>query len=291
MNQYEAILENGGEVLPNITPTTVAGTRVNKPKNWYGGNSIRAISANPADNTEASLSYIVPIPTGFYYVGGDIKTGLVISDSLSDANKGTSNDLTLVGNQYVWIPATEDSFKREDGNKDKWVTTIEYDQNDFASKDELELDKVTDFTTGDKASNYGINQSVCIAIVNQISDEKTSVKKFGGFYIGRYETGKDGTSTVIKANVEPYTNIQWQTAYKLANGMVNSSVANSYLVSSYAWDTTIGYIMNNTTYINYATSRDGMNENWSDREVKDSSGTVIKPSGTVKRLKCRTYNT
>ena len=47
----------------------------------------------------------VPIPNGFYYVGGEENTGLIISDSLDDENKGDNLEASeYVGNQFVWVP-------------------------------------------------------------------------------------------------------------------------------------------------------------------------------------------
>ena len=60
----------------------------------------------------------VPIPKGFYYVGGTEDGGLVISDNSADAGKGTSHEVaqTLQGNQFVWVPVEEpDEFKTRDG--------------------------------------------------------------------------------------------------------------------------------------------------------------------------------
>ena len=52
--------------------------------------------------------YGVPIPIGFYYVGGTKTDGLVISDSQSDENKYQGQAEVpadnLSGNQFVWIP-------------------------------------------------------------------------------------------------------------------------------------------------------------------------------------------
>ena len=56
------------------------------------------------------------------------------------------------------------------------------------------------------------------------------------------------------------------------------------MCSSYAWDMAINFIQTNTIFTNYATSRIGTNENWSDREVKDEKGTTIKESDTQVRL-------
>lgn len=47
------------------------------------------------------------------------------------------------------------------------------------------------------------------------------------------------------------------------------------MCSSYAWDTAINFIQN-TGAVNYAITREGFNENWYDKEVKDSSGKIIK---------------
>ena len=44
----------------------------------------------------------IPIPVGFYYVGGTKNTGVVISDSKDDKDKGV--DATLTGNQFVFVP-------------------------------------------------------------------------------------------------------------------------------------------------------------------------------------------
>lgn len=49
---------------------------------------------------------IVPIPLEFYYVTGNLSTGVVISDSSSDENNPTG----VNGNQFVWIPVTMSEF-------------------------------------------------------------------------------------------------------------------------------------------------------------------------------------
>ena len=49
----------------------------------------------------------VPIPAGYYYVGGTKDSGLVISDNVADKelDKGKEDvRRDLVGNQWVWVP-------------------------------------------------------------------------------------------------------------------------------------------------------------------------------------------
>lgn len=65
-------------------------------------NYIKGYLTQTIDGTE----YKVPIPNNFYYVGGSIDKGLVISDDMNDAGRRTINEDKLVGNQFVWIPLT-----------------------------------------------------------------------------------------------------------------------------------------------------------------------------------------
>lgn len=53
---------------------------------------------------------IVPIPSEFYYVTGDLSTGVVISDNSADEN----NDNASSGNQFVWIPVDFANFTTTD---------------------------------------------------------------------------------------------------------------------------------------------------------------------------------
>ena len=214
-----------------------------------------------------------------------IPAGFAVSNV--DGENLVSKGLVIIGttrNEYVWIPCTTDSndtnklqYKREEA---AWG--IEDDNGTKATKDELTLVGVT---PSKEASDNGITTTVLNEIVEQVKNEKASVKANGGYYIGRYETGKENNVAVIKQNQEPYTNIKWSEAYALAKGIDVGNKANSYLCSSYAWDTTIKFIQTHSTATNYGTSRDDLNENWTDKEVKNKNGNVIKPAGTAMRLK------
>ena len=136
-------------------------------------------------------------------------------------------------NQFVWVPvATLADYKRT------WYT--EYDS--FSSYSEALPE-----------------------------DEKTSVERYKGFYIGRYEAGdKESTGTTkatfrtsssdtsnsvtIKADQVPYNYVTRTQAISLAEGFKTQQgyKAKTKLVSSYAWDTTIAFI--EKTVNNYGSS-------------------------------------
>ena len=180
------------------------------------------------------------------------------------------------GNEYVWIPCTKDTYKREET---AWG--VEDDGNSRAIKDELTLTGVTPTA---EESNNGITTAVLNEIVGQVTNEINSVENNGGYYIGRYEVGKENNNAVIKSNQEPYANIKWSEAYKQAKEIDAGTSATSYLCSSYAWDTAINFIQTHSTATNYATSRYSFNENWLDKEVKDKNGKVIKNANIAERL-------
>ena len=219
------------------------------------------------------------VPAGFKVVNTDdltIEKGIVVEDSK--------------GNQYVWIPCTtEDSKSQLQFKRTEW--DVEDDGGTKASKDELTL------TCPENYSDNGLTYAVVNEIVAQIKAEKESVSKNGGYYIGRYEVGDESGTAVIKADKTPMASIIWSTAYSKAKGIGGGPGATTYLCSSYAWDTAINFIQNNG-FPNYAKAReDSYNENWIDKNVKDSKENIIKAANKAERLstgkttpKCNIYD-
>ena len=219
------------------------------------------------------------VPAGFKVVNTDdltVEKGIVVEDSK--------------GNQYVWIPCTtEDSKSQLQFKRTEW--DVEDDGGTKASKDELTL------TCPENYSDNGLTYAVVNEIVAQVKAEKDSVRRNGGYYIGRYEVGDENGTAVIKADKTPMSNIIWSTAYSKAKGIGGGPGATTYLCSSYAWDTAINFIQNNG-YPNYAKAReDSYNENWKDKNVEDLKGNIIKAANKAERLltgkttpKCNIYD-
>lgn len=114
-NDLNTALTNQGATANGSNPIKVTFTDSKRQYNIDGNGSITLnienikiteFSINPTGTQKA----IPTIPDGFYYVGGTVNSGYVISDDVSDENKYTSsnnvgNDLT--GNQFVWIPVAQ----------------------------------------------------------------------------------------------------------------------------------------------------------------------------------------
>ena len=143
-------------------------------------------------------------------------------------------------------------------------------------------------------------------------DEKTSVKTYKGFYIGRYEAGNkenteakklrnsnDVTKTVtIKANQAPYNNVTKTQAISLAEGFATKQgyKAKTKLVSSYAWDTTIAFLQKvNSDYGssseegNYRDTTFSYTDITGASQTKASNSQVLVPTGQTTPV-CNIYD-
>ena len=225
-----------------------------KIENYINGKSAEAgvviqdLKSIKSDGTEGEVigekvsdgaGGVVPIPSGFYYVGGTAKSGTVISDNLADKDKYKGQEVVgtdLSGNQFVFIPVNGIDLKYEQDHtydgKHEYVYTTEL--SGYTSQSEWSDD----------------------------SGEQASVKNYGGFFIGRYEAGypdeiKEGTIVnyknsatgkvpVSKAGVASWNLVNQTVAKAATESMYNAanSKVKSKLVDSYAWDTTCKWLKN-----------------------------------------------
>ena len=229
-------------------------TGLNEIENYINGKSAEAgvvvqdLKSIKSDGTEGEVigekvsdgaGGVVPIPSGFYYVGGTAKSGTVISDNLADKDKYKGQEVVgtnLSGNQFVFIPVNGIDLKYEQDHK--------YDG-------KYEYAYTTELSGYTSQSDWSDD-----------SGESTSVKNYGGFFIGRYEAGypdeiKEGTIVnfknsatekvpVSKAGVAAWNLVDQEIAKAASESMYNTadSKVKSKLVDSYAWDTTCKWLKN-----------------------------------------------
>ena len=143
-------------------------------------------------------------------------------------------------------------------------------------------------------------------------DEKTSVKTYKGFYIGRYEAGdKENTeakklrnsnnvtkTVTIKANQAPYNYVTRTQAISLAESFATKQgyKAKTKLVSSYAWDTTIAFLQKvNSDYGSSSEEGNCQDTTFSytditgARQTKASYSEVLVPTGQTTPV-CNMYD-
>ena len=225
----------------------------------------------------------VPIPKGFYYVGGEKDTGLVISDAEGDDLENSKR-----GNQFVWVPVDEinDMAQCETAGGDcdlQLVDGVLKCTNEAHSESEKAANIVgklwatelgENFGTENKAytPNSGLREPDLVTAYDNDTDYNnglftpdslksdykamaTSVKKYGGFYIGRYEAslstatessaGTSGTACskagVLPTSAANTTTSMWYGLYSIAK---TYTVAENSVQSSMIWGSQYDAMLN-----------------------------------------------
>ena len=240
MYDEDNVTENEAGWLYDLNVSSVPSSSSNVPAEW---------EATIASVTEDG----VPIPKGFTFVKGAKSEGTVIQDSL--------------GNEFVWIPATEENY----------VKDLTFPGNQSTSDDTLP---------------------------SGITDETADVIKYGGFYIARYEAGTpDGTETtrtnsagvpLSKKDVVVWSDINYTNAKSSAEQMISNDYVQTGLLTGKAWDRTchwiedsVSSITNSRTYGNYRNSaapanvtgygtkqNSGYSDEWCVKNIYDLAGNV-----------------
>ena len=121
-----------------------------------------------------------------------------------------------------------------------------------------------------------------------------SIKNNHGFYVARFEAGKETKNgkdyPISQPDVLPWTQVTWQTAKKASEEMyVENNYFSSDLINSYAWDTICNWLRDTGTniddsveYGNYQNSANGVNmvtktaanSKWQTNNIFDMGGNV-----------------
>lgn len=174
-----------------------------------------------------SLGNIVVVPGGFDIVNKDqnVPDGIIIEDQ--------------EGNQFVWIPTGE--YINSNGE----LVTNELSRRLFLTAGPNLING--DDLIGEYYYGEGDSRSCIYGTDYDISYFKRSSAINGGFYIGRYEaSGEEGNVRSVEG-ATPYTNISRDKALSESQNMYKDDThVVSTLISSYAWDTALNFIIQNS---------------------------------------------
>ena len=193
----EKLIENLTEEIDKLSPKN-AGTSVEVPK----GEKWEEDKVTPVADGKGSA---IPIPNGFYYVGGNIDTGIVISDEENDDLNNSKK-----GNQFVWIPCTTEEYEKavDDTMEKKWSTNNQYKDNGDNSGKEVSkgtgngLGWHDDYSEDD---NEKIKETHIAMDTDSWENKQTEVAKasleiYKGFYVARFEAGIPEEATIFYTN-------------------------------------------------------------------------------------------
>ena len=207
----------------------------------------------------------VPIPDGFYYAGGSKDTGLVISDNVADKkdyneeNKNADVSTDLQGNQFVWVPVPDPSkiFADETVTLNGVETTTDvYSKLSTSSTGKpgetskrREPDVLSSYDTDEQyykdILGFDTIKEMADGMAKEYKAMSDSIKKYKGFYIGRYEiTGTVDIPTEKKGAVLTADSSQagnWYGLYKACKGFSKGNVV-STMIYGCQWDATMEWL-------------------------------------------------
>ena len=226
------------------------------PYGW-DKNKIQAIKSE--DNI------IVPVPKGYIAstVDGEksVSSGFVIKEG---DNGGATEEI----NEFVWVPVSNisDIYDEENNAGQLWdfsgttSTKFKYFENDYREPDVVTFDDVGgDSTTGSEFDAVSTNlqqaglSSTATArdfktqLQNEFDEMINSVKTYGGFYIGRYETGDlSQTKAVVQKNNSDIGGQTWYTQYRLCKTIKANENVTTSMIWGCQWDATLRWMQTNT---------------------------------------------
>ena len=211
------------ETIANL-PETVGVIKYKDLETVANSDIKTAVDAGKIKAVLKEGEYIAPIPTGFEVstVSGEntISGGLVIKEG---------------ANEYVFMPCTEENYTEEDLGP---LTGTDSD-----SKKVYDSQEQLDYYYGENYYNYANDFNYA----QDKTDIETSINKYKGFYVGRYETtinngtiGSQKGATVLTAHTKLPNDkyYRWYGLYKAQKDLYgNNSNVFSSMITSKEWNT------------------------------------------------------
>ena len=246
----------------------------------------------------------VPVPTGYTASSASdensVSGGFVIyegTEAVTDSNKWEAQ---CNRNQYVWIPIADvsDMYWRDQTTGKKYGTTYE-----FASS----YTKISAFKREPQIGIYDIQSTYLTQYLNGMSREDflmemeidfdkmlNSVATYGGYYIGRYQTGDLSQATPVVKRINTDINNQtWYTMWKKARKLSGTS-AGVQMIWGIQWDETLKWLIDTgeKTYAEVgsdSTSWGNYRNNSFTYYTDTSKSTATKSSGSTTRIPSGAY--
>ena len=266
----------------------------------------------------------VPVPIGFTKSTvsgeGSVDTGFVIKQGsdgsattginefvwvpVSDPSEmfGTDKDGNSVGKMYVFGTSTLPNNPPEPGN---WIETSEGVMSRPVPTAIREPDIVTDYDGSDATKDASYFKAVIsetmtgaefkAQLQQEFEDMRESVETYGGFYIGRYETGNlSQAKAVVQKNNTDINNQNWYVQYQKCKTIAEGTQGTSSMIWGCQWDATmkwflessdpevVAYVRDGTGKGNYAGTQGntnkviptGSNDDYSVNKIYDMAGNV-----------------
>ena len=246
MNDVTVAMENmlNGTGGSETTPEEPEGCPAEEFEKWNGTSDEKVNAVQSTDTTPIT----VPVPKGYTAskVTGEttVEDGFVIYEGEEEVNDTNKDTAQTTRNQFVWVPVENPSeMYGRDENCKKWGKLYSFSSTGITAENWTEQDGVMSITdeedprepdvvTGSDGTKYdAVNTNLQQAGLEASATADTfkaqletefnsmidSVTTYGGFYIGRYETGNlSQAEAVVVKNNSDIANKTWYTQYNKA---------------------------------------------------------------------------
>ena len=258
------------------TEIITLSTDIQAPAEW---------DTTKVDPVKSADGIVVPVPKGFTASEAtgenEVNKGFVIyqgTDSVNDENVDSAQESR---NQFVWIPVDEESLndmyqvttatlsKSSHGeaetttsvySKQRWPTSsgapgstnyrepdilIDTDGGDASTTSGRGIDLIKS-VFGLSGDNASVMKQWAEMLVNEYEAVYESIKKYDGFYIGRYELTGDTTAPTVqrdKAVLIAATANTWYGLKKACNEIVSTNEVQSIMIYGNMWDETMQWLI------------------------------------------------
>ena len=247
--------------------------KVTLPDGWNGD------KVNPVKSED---NVVVPVPKG--YVASTVEGEKSVSSGfvIKEGNDGSKTEGI---NEFVWVPVSNISDIYDEANNagQLWdfsgTTSTKQTYPTEKNRGYREPDVVTgaslvpdsegeslydaDSTNRQQAglSSTATASDFKVQLQTEFNEMINSVKKYEGFYIGRYETGNlsNSTKAVVQKNNSDIANQTWYTMYKMCKTIKANENVYTGMIWGCQWDATLRWMQtsSNSDVANFPTNSTG----------------------------------
>ena len=288
-DDVSVLSEDGGAILEE--------SEVSDTSNW--------------DLTKVDIVYdtegiAVPVPKGYVASGADgehtVNTGFVIYEGDGEVTTENAWDESCTRNQWVWVPVPDVSRIYEidsNGKKKSKLYTYTETGRSIYKNNSYEPGILTGYDNEKYFSRCKIQGMTRDKLLYDLQKEFNfmieSIEKYGGFYIGRYETGNLKSLEPVVQRMQDTRSVDntWYAEYTRMQFMGASANVKTSMIFGCLWDETLQWLIDtgNKTYADMKDSTSWGNYNNATFEYMTTNGTMTTKSKNSNGLAVRTGST
>ncbi len=242
---------------------------------------------------------VVPVPKG--YVGSNVtgenkvNEGYVIYEGTEAVTSSNVSSARTSRNQWVWVPVKYPDRIYEEVNGVKKAKLYGYSTSGrFEHKNNnLEPAILPEWDNSTNLSNNGLTGMTADKLYQELQLEfdetMNSIEKYGGFYIGRYETGNlSQEKPIVRKMNADINNQNWCTCYSKMGYLSANENVKTNMIWGCLWDEIMQWMFERQfrCYRDYGLSSNlwGNFADSSFSHLTITSGTVVKNANTSRMI-------